>query len=87
MLFWNPEIWLRLGGLNLRVSIFKYPSLGINISQTISIWPNSFNQGCSTHVELQGEIGWSNHQMVWEILRGEVGGFSRFETEFSFQVS
>ena len=25
--------------------------------------------------------------MVWEIERGECGGFSRLETEFSFQVS
>ena len=25
--------------------------------------------------------------MVWDIKRGEVGGFSRLEIEFSFQVS
>ena len=60
----------------------------ILVCKPCQFWPNSFNQGCSTHVTLQqGEIGWSNQQMVWEILRGEVGSFSQLETEFSFQVS
>ena len=88
MLFWNPKIWLSLGWLNFRLSVFMYLSLVNLVCKPCQFWPNSFNQGCSTHVALQqGEIGWSNHQMVWEILRGEVGGFSRLETEFNFQVS